>query len=132
RLALRSPDFRRLWLAHGVSQVGDSVTALALLLTVNQLTGSAAMIATLTVVLAIPQLGFGLFAGVLVDRWDRRRTMLVSDLLRGAVVLGFLLVRSREDVWLLYVLGLLQSTVAVFFNPARSALTPRTVDPDSL
>jgi len=132
RAALRSPDFRLLWLAHGISQVGDSLTALALLLTVNALTGSTSMIATLTVVLSLPQLGLGLFAGVLVDRWDRRRTMLLSDLARGVLVLGFVLVRSRHDIWLLYVLGLMQATVAVFFNPARSALTPRTVEPDSL
>lgn len=132
RIALRSPDFRRLWLAHGISQVGDSLTALALLLTVNQLTGSTAMIATLSVVLAAPQLGLGLFAGVLVDRWDRRWTMLVSDVARGLLVLGFLFVRSGHDVWLLYALGLLQSVVAVFFNPARAALTPRTVEPESL
>src|SRR5438067_3275656 len=128
RLALLGPDFRRLWLAHGISQVGDSLTALALLLTVNRLTGSTSMIATLSVVLAAPQLGLGLFAGVLVDRWDRRRTMLVSDLARGVLVLGFLLVRSEHDVWLLYVLGLVQAIVAVFFNPARAALMPRTVE----
>jgi MFS family permease len=121
-----------LWLAHGISQAGDSLTALALLLTVNRLTGSTAMIATLSVVLAAPQLGLGLFAGVLVDRWDRRSTMLVSDLARAVLVLGFLLVREAHDVWLLYVLGLLQSAVAVFFNPARAALTPRTVEPESL
>jgi len=132
RAALRSLDFRRLWLAHGISQVGDGLTALALLLTVNRLTGSTAMIATLTVVLSLPQLGLGLFAGVLVDRWDRRWTMLLSDLARGVLVLGFVLVRSQHDIWLLFVLGLLQAAVAVFFNPARSALTPRTVEPESL
>jgi len=132
RAALRSTDFRRLWLAQGISQVGDSLTALALLLTVNGLTGSTAMIATMTVVLSLPQLGLGLFAGVMVDRWDRRWTMLFSDLARGVLVLGFVLVRNQHDIWLLYVLGLLQATVAVFFNPARSALTPRTVEPEAL
>jgi len=131
-MALRNPDFRRLWLAHGVSQVGDSLTALALLLTINRLTGSTTMIATLSVVLSVPQLGLGLFAGVMVDRWDRRWTMLVSDLARALLVLGFLLVRSRQDLWLLYVLGFVQAAVGVFFNPARSALTPRTVEPESL
>jgi MFS family permease len=132
RVALQNPDFRRLWLAHGISQVGDSLTALALLLTVNRLSGSASMIATLSVVLSVPQLGLGLFAGVMVDRWDRRWTMLVSDLARGALVLGFVMVRDPRDLWLLYVLGLVQATVGVFFNPARSALTPRVVEPGSL
>jgi len=96
------------------------------------LTGSTSMIATLAVVLSLPQLGLGLFAGVMVDRWDRRRTMLASDLARGVLMLGFLLVRNRHDLWLLYLLGLAQAAVGVFFNPARSALTPRTVEPESL
>jgi MFS family permease len=132
RAALRFPDFRRLWLAQGVSQIGDSLTWMALILAVNRLTGSAAMIASLSVVLTLPQLGLGLFAGVMADRWDRRRTMIVSDLVRGALVLGFLLVRSPRDLWLLYVLGLLEVSIGVFFNPARSALTPSTVDAPSL
>jgi MFS family permease len=132
RAALRHPDFRRLWIAHGVSQAGDSLTWLALVLTVNRLTGSAAMIATLSVLLTVPQLGLGLFAGVMADRWDRRRTMIVSDLARGALVLGFLLIRNPGDLWLLYLLGLFQATVGVFFNPARAALTPALVAPAEL
>lgn len=132
REALRSPDFRRLWLADGVSQAGDSLTWLALILTVNRLTGSTAMIASVSVILSLPQLGLGLFAGVIADRWDRRRTMILSDLARGVLVLGFLLIRDADDLWLLYLLGLLQATVGVFFSPARSALTPRTVEPDAL
>jgi MFS family permease len=132
RAALANPDFRRLWLAHAVSQAGDSLTWLALILTINRLTGSTAMIATLSVVLSVPQLGLGLFAGVMADRWDRRRTMMFSDLARGVLVLGFILVRNPNDVWLLYVLGLLQVSVGVFFNPARAALTPRLVEPEAL
>lgn len=132
RATLRNPDFRRLWLAHGISQAGDSLTWLALLLTINRLTGSTAMIATLSVVLLVPQLGLGLFAGVMADRWDRRMTMIVSDLTRGVLVLGFLLVQDKGDIWLLYVLGFAQAAVGVLFNPARSALTPRTVPPESL
>jgi MFS family permease len=132
RAALSRPDFRRLWIAHGISQAGDSLTWLALILTVNRLTGSAAMIATLSVVLTVPQLGLGLFAGVMADRWDRRRTMIVSDLVRGALVLGFLLIRDSGDLWLLYLLGLLQAIVGVFFNPARAALTPSLVEPAAL
>jgi MFS family permease len=129
---LRNADFRRLWIAHAVSQAGDSLTWLALILTVNRLTGSTAMIATLTVLLTIPQLGLGLLAGVMADRWDRKKTMIVSDLARGFLVLGFLLVRDAGDMWLLCVLGLAQAVVALFFNPARSALTPRLVAADSL
>ncbi len=132
RGALGFRDFRLLWLAQGVSEAGDSLTWMALILAINRLTGSASMIGSLSVVLTLPQLGLGLFAGVMADRWDRRVTMIVSDLLRGALVLGFLLVREPRDLWMLYVIGLAEVSVGVFFSPARSALTPSTVDPDSL
>lgn len=132
RAALRSRNFRLLWIAQGASLTGDSLTWLALILTINRLTGSTTMIATLSVVLALPQLVLGLFAGVMADRWDRRRTMIASDLLRAAIVLGFLLVRNPGDLWLLYLLGLLHVTVSVFFSPARAALTPALVAPDAL
>ncbi len=132
RGALGFRDFRLLWLAQGVSEAGDSLTWMALILAINRLTGSASMIGSLSVVLTLPQLGLGLFAGVMADRWDRRVTMIVSDLVRGALVLGFLLVREPRDLWMLYVIGLAEVSVGVFFSPARSALTPSTVDPDSL
>ncbi len=132
RAALGFPDFRRLWLAQGVSEAGDSLTWMALILAINRLTGSASMIGSLSVVLTLPQLGLGLFAGVMADRWDRRVTMIVSDLVRGVLVLGFLLVREPRDLWMLYVIGLAEVSVGVFFSPARSALTPSTVDSDSL
>ncbi|HTM01810.1 MAG TPA: MFS transporter [Candidatus Omnitrophota bacterium] len=130
--ALRSRDFRLLWIAQGISQTGDSLTWLALILTINRLTGSTTMIATLSVVLALPQLVLGLLAGVMADRWNRRRTMIGSDLLRAGIVLGFLFVRGPEDLWLLYLLGLLHVVVSVFFSPARAALTPALVAPDGL
>lgn len=58
--------------------------------------------------------------------------MVVSDLARGVLVLGFLLIRDSGDLWLLYLLGLLQAIVGVFFNPARAALTPSLVEPAAL
>ena len=65
---------------------------LTLLVLVNALTGSTAALATMFIVLTIPQITFGLVAGVYVDRLDRKKIMIVSDLVRGALVLGFILV----------------------------------------
>ena len=132
RKVLKLRDFRLLWLAQIVSDFGDSLTTLALLILVNQLTGSTAALATMAVVLAIPQVTFGLLAGVYVDRLDRKRIMIVSDVLRGMLVLGFTLIGSRDQLWLLYLIGFVQATIGTFFTPARGALTPQLVPPTGL
>jgi len=75
---------------------------------------------------------FGLPAGVLVDRWDRRRVMIVADLVRAALVLGGLLVRDAQTIWILYVVGFTVSVASRFFFPARSALIPALVAENEL
>lgn len=132
RDVLRIPDFRRLWLGQLVSEAGDGLTNLALLLLVNHLTGSTAALAAMAIVLAVPPLTIGLLAGAYVDRADRRRIMLVSDLLRAATVLGFLLVGTADLLWLLFLLAFAQATVGTFFTPARGAIIPRVVTRDGL
>lgn len=124
-LAIR--DFRFLWIGQVISNLGDSMTSLALLLLVNHLTGSTAALATMAIVLALPSLTFGLVSGVLVDRFDRKKIMVISDLARAIFVLGFLYVDSAEHIWVLYVIGFIQSSIGTFFTPARSALLPNIV-----
>jgi DHA3 family macrolide efflux protein-like MFS transporter len=70
---------------------------------------------------ALPQLAFGLLAGVYVDRMDRKRIMIVSDVLRGFMVLCLALVTSPEHLWLLYLIGFIQASIGAFFAPARTA-----------
>jgi MFS family permease len=132
RALLSNRNFRYLWTGQVVSDFGDSLTNLALLITINQLTGSTAALATMLIVLTIPQVTFGLVAGVYVDRWDRKRIMIVSDLLRGLLVLCFVLVHSADMIWLLYVIGFLQASVGTLFTPAKSALLPNIVDKPAL
>lgn len=132
RSALAIPNFRRLWIGQTISQFGDGLTGLAILITINQLTGSTAAMAAMVIVLAVPQLIFGLISGVFVDRWDRKRIMIVSDLLRGILVLGLVFVQHPQDVWIFYVLGFLQALVGTFFTPAKSALVPTIVERGSL
>jgi len=124
---LRLRDFRLLWLGQAISDFGDSLTALALMILVNRLTGSTLALGGMLIVLAIPQLTFGLIAGVYVDRLDRRRIMLASDALRGLMVLGFALVSSADHIWWLYLVGFVQATIGTFFRPARVALVPNLV-----
>jgi MFS family permease len=132
RDVLRIPDFRKLWLGQLVSEAGDGLTNLALLVLVNHLTGSTAALAAMAIVLAIPPLTIGLIAGAYVDRADRRRIMLASDLLRAGTVLGFIVVGSADLLWLLYILAFAQATVGTFFTPARGALIPRVVPREGL
>jgi MFS family permease len=125
-------NFRKLWLSHVISSFGDALTNLALLITAQRLTGSTAAVATTAVAVALPQLLFGLFAGVLVDRWNRKRVMIASDLARAFLVLGFLAVSSADRMWLLYVVAFVQASIGTLDNPARSAVVPQIVGQDSL
>ena len=132
RAVLRLPNYRRLWLGQLVSEAGDGLTNLALLLLVNSITGSTAAIAAMAICLAIPPLTIGLFAGAYVDRADRRRIMLASDLLRAIVVLGFVLVGSADRLWLLFLFAFVQSSIGTFFAPARGAVIPKVVPSEGL
>lgn len=127
REVLRGRDFRLLWLGQIISDFGSSLTNLALLVLVNMLTGSTAALALMGIVLALPQLTFGLLAGVYVDRLNRKYIMLASDLLRGFLVLGFILVGNKDSLWLLYVVAFIEATIGTFFTPARSAIIPNIV-----
>lgn len=132
RDVLRGRNFRLLWLGQIISDFGSSLTNLALLVLVNQLTGSVAALALMGIVLALPQLTFGLLAGVYVDRLNRKYIMLASDLLRGFLVLGFMLVGSKDNLWLLYVIAFVEATIGTFFTPARSAIIPSIVPVEGL
>jgi MFS family permease len=132
RAVLRIPDYRRLWAAQGVSDIGDALTSLTLLIVVTRLTGSTAAIAGMAIALAVPAIVVGPIAGVFVDRWDRRRVMLASDLIRAGLVLGFIFVASTDRLWLMYVIAIAQATVGTFFTPSRMALIPRIVPREGL
>jgi MFS family permease len=108
---LRDRQFRLLWSGQAVSSFGDGLTSIALLVTSQRLTGSTAAVAATAIAIALPQLAIGLFAGVIVDRWSRRRVMIVADLLRAVLVLGFLVVTSADLLWLLYMLAFAQSAI---------------------
>ncbi|MCA9946089.1 MAG: MFS transporter [Anaerolineales bacterium] len=125
-------DYRLLFSGQIISNLGDGMTSLAILLLVNHLTGSTTALATMAILLALPSLTFGLAAGVIVDRVDRKRMMIISDLLRGVFVLGFIFVDSAENIWILYVIGFIQASIATFFTPARGALIPNIVPPEGL
>ena len=132
RDVLRIRDYRHLLGGQIISDIGDGITLLLVLLVINDLTGSTTMLALMAIAEAVPAFTVGLVAGVYVDRWDRRRVMLAADLLRAVVVLAFGMVQTPALVPLLFVLGFVQASIGTFFRPARAAMLPHIVPAEGL
>lgn len=128
---LRIADFRRLWLGQVVSVVGDKIHTIAMAMMVYTITGSMLQMGVMLGVTLLPAALFGLPAGVYIDRWDRRQTMLVSDLIRAGVVVIIPLVVGF-GIWWAYALAFIASTVSLFFVPAKRSLIPDLVGTDQL
>jgi len=126
-LLRRNRDFRLLWLGQVISQLGDWFDTIALFALVLRLTGSGRAVGLVLVARFLPSVVLGPLSGVAADRFNRRHVMIASDIARAAVVLGFLLVRRPEQVWMVYVLTVLQLGFSAFFEPARTAAVPSVV-----
>jgi MFS family permease len=117
-------NFRRLWLAQIVSEIGDWFYTLAIYSLLLELTGRAGSVALALVLQVLPQTFAGPMAGVVNDRVSRKKVMIAADVARMVIVLAMLLVRSRSTVWLVYPLLLCETVMAAFFEPARSSVIP--------
>jgi len=117
-------NFRLLFIGQTISQLGDWFNTVAVFALLLDLTGSATAVAWMMIVQFLPVAVVGPVAGVVVDRVDRRRLMIAADLVRGVLILGLLLVREREQVWLAYVVMSLSVSASAFFEPARTATIP--------
>ncbi|MCL4833054.1 MAG: MFS transporter [Caldilineaceae bacterium] len=126
-LLQENQDFRNLWLGQIVSLLGDWFNLIGSAALIATLTGSGMAISGLFVVRMLAPFLISPLAGVVTDRYDRRMILIVADLLRAVIVLAFLLVRSAEMVWLLYLLTALQLAVSGFFDPAKNAILPDVV-----
>lgn len=135
QLLQRNPAYARLWMAQAVSLLGDwfnTIVLSALVTSYAPETGQGMAISGLLLARTLPPLLFSPFAGVLVDRFNRKRLLIASDLLRAVVVLGFLLVDSPSELWLIYLLTVIQFALSSVFEPGRSALLPNVCEPDDL
>jgi MFS family permease len=132
RLLRHNPNFRRLWLAQIVSEVGDWFYILSIYTLLLQLTGHAGSVAWALVLQVLPQTFVGPTAGVMNDRLRRKYVMIAADIGRFGVVLAMLFVRSRSMVWLVYPLLLAETCMAAFFEPARSAVIPNIAAEDEV
>src|SRR3954469_2164381 len=128
RVLGRAPDLRLLLGAGLISMTGDWLLGVGLAYSVYALTGSTMASAATLLSSFVPQVLVGSVAGVFVDRWDRKRTMVVTNLLLAAGLLPLLLVSGVDQIWLVYVVLAAQSCIEVFFAPAEQAFLPRLVD----
>lgn len=124
---MRQRNFALVWTAGLISITGDWLLIVALPLVIYELTGSTAATAAAVVARIVPRLLLGSVAGIFVDRWDRRRTMLVTNVLQGLSLLPLFLVRSADWLWLIYLTSFVRSSIVPFFNSAENAFLPRLV-----
>jgi len=126
-------NFSALWVGQVLSQIGDRFRFVAILVIVNELTGGDPLaITVLTFTVVVPQFLFGLLGGAVSDRVDRKTVMIVSDVLRGVLVLPVLLVDNPARLWIIYLGSIGMEIISVFFYPARNAVIPNIIGPGQL
>ena len=128
----RNRNFSLIWFAGLISIMGNWILMVALPYHIYKVTGSALATSAWLMASILPGVLFGSVAGVYVDRWDRKKTMIFTNLLQVLVILMLVLVKSPEYIWIVYVVGFLESTLSQFFSPAESALLPQLVDKEQL
>ena len=121
-------NFRSLWTGQIISLFGDWFDLIASAALISTLTRSGLAIGGLFVVRMLAPFLVSPIAGVTADRYNRKHLLIMADLSRAGIVLGFLLVRDPRHVWLLYTVTALQLAVSGFFFPTRNAILPDIVD----
>ena len=129
---LRQRDFALVWWGGLISLTGDRVFRTALPFYIYAQTGSTLATAGMYLMIIVPHLVFGSVAGVFVDRWSRRRIMLVTNLARGTLLVPLVVVPARGGLWIIYGIAALESAFSTFFRPAENALLPELVPDEQL
>jgi MFS family permease len=132
RSLLSNRNFMSLFIGQTMSQAGDQFVLIAALFLINKMLDSQLAIAGIALSLSLPRLPLSLLAGVAVDRWNRKTTMIVTDLARAAIVLLPLLIRRPGQIWILYVAGVALGSMSTLFAPARNAVIPNIVPKEQL
>ncbi len=129
-----SSDFWKYWAGQTISNLGSSVTLFALPLLIYKLTGSALNLGIATAVEFVPYLLFGLLLGAWVDRVDRKRMMIFTDIARALIIASIPLFAlfGVLSVWWIYVVGFVQSTLTICFEAGQFAAIPNLVDQNDL
>lgn len=125
-------NYRYAWMGQVVSEVGDHFNNIATFSLAMKYTGSGLVVTGIMLSRAVPAILMGPLAGVLLDRHDRKRIMIASDLVRAVVALGFIVSLYRPSTSLLYVLSAMLMLASPFFSAGRSAILPRIASKEEL
>ncbi len=125
-------NYRWTWSGQIVSEIGDHFNNVAVFSLALATTHSGLVVTGIMLSRAIPAVMAGPVAGVLLDRLDRKRVMIASDLVRAVVALGFILATPRHDTWLLYLLSALLMFASPFFTSGRSSILPTIANKEEL
>jgi MFS family permease len=127
----RNRNFSRMWTGQLISTMGSALTSLAASILVFRLTHSAMSVGLMLMATAAPSLLVGLFAGVLVDRYDRKWIMIGADLVRAVLVFLIPFLVPFNIIWL-YVIVMLSSAIGQFFDPAHESVLPEVASEKEL
>ena len=131
-LLARNRNYRYTWMGQIVSEIGDHFNNIAVFALAMALTRSGLVVTGIMLARAVPAITMGPLAGVLLDRFDRKRIMIASDLTRAVVALGFILTLTGQRVWLLYLFSALLMVASPFFTAGRSAILPTIASREEL
>ena len=136
RVLTRNRNYRYAWMGQIVSEMGDHFNNVAVLSLAVEMTHSGAVVAALMLSRAIPAVLAGPLAGIVLDRFDRQKIMIGSDVVRGVIALGFILAIGQKRAWLLYLLSAMLMLASPFFTSggprscllslAKTSCTPPT------
>ena len=125
-------NYRRLWLAQIVSNFGDWFGILAVYAIIQAYSGSELLLGLIIVVKMLSLAVSSPIAGFLTDRFNRRQLMIISDIARGVLVTGFILIKSEDLLWLAYLITALQMVFSAIFEPAKTSSIPNVTSASEL
>lgn len=128
----RNRNYRFMWAGQIVSEIGDNFNNIAVFALAMALTHSGMVVTGVLLARAIPAITMGPLAGVLLDRFDRKRIMIASDMVRALLALGFILAVTSHRIWVLYAFSALLMAASPFFSAGRSAILPTIASPDEI
>src|SRR5690348_9488879 len=132
RLVRTNRNFRRLWFAQIISELGDWFYVISLYTMMLEFTGRAQTVGFAFLLQVMPTALVGPLAGIVNDRLRRKRVMIFTDISRATIIACMLLVRSPGMIWLAYPLLVLETVMWGLFEPARNSITPNIVEKDEV
>ncbi|MBI4165298.1 MAG: MFS transporter [Acidobacteria bacterium] len=131
-LLKRNRNYRYTWMGQIVSEIGDHFNNIAVFSLVMETSGSGLVVSGVMLSRAIPMVLAGPLAGVVLDRYDRKRIMIASDIVRTVIALGFIATTRYHKTWLLYLLSALLMVCSPFFTSGRTSILPTITSSEEL